>query len=585
MKTQLRIGLAFLFFAQLCLIGFAQYGTISTVAGNGTQGYSGDGGPATSAKLDWPSGIAIDAAGILYIADQRNNRLRQVTSAGVITTIAGNGLAGFAGDGGPAISAELNGIFAVAVDATGNIYIADRYNYCVRKVTPTGVISTIAGNGTNGFSGDGELAISAQLSDVIDVATDAAGNLFIADYSNHRIRKVTPAGVISTVAGDGSDPLVWYPRGLATDVLGNLYFVSTNYVEKLTPSGVISIVAGDGSFGYSGDGGPATSAQLANPSGVAVDVAGNLYIADYYSFRVRKVSSAGIISTIAGNGTAGSGGDGGPATSAQIEPYDVSTDAKGNLYIGDLSYRVRKIEGVASVDAFFPQVAVGGGYSTLFTLTNTGSDTASGVLTLVDQQGNSLSVNGTLTDSSGVVHPASFGDTFAVSVPPGGTIFLSTSLTANGPVRSGWGQLTSSGGLLTAIATYENVIDSLTQSMVGVLQTQPLQYATIPVDNDRSQSKQLAYAVANPGSQTISMKVALVDQSGTVVDDTVTITLGPGQQIAQYLWQKFSRSDFKGSLVLRGQAGASFIALALLDKQGLLTAVPLIPGKAPNVPN
>ena len=235
------------------------------------------------------------------------------------------------------------------------------------------------------------------------------------------------------------------------------------------------------------------------------------------------------------------------------------------------------------VISFFPQVAVGGGYSTLFAATNTGSTTASGSLILTDPQGNPLSVDGALTNSSGVTQPTLTGHAFSFTVPAGGTVFLSTTLTADGPINTGWGQLESTGGLLTGVVTYEYMAGSTLQTIVGVLQSQPLQYATIPVDNDSSQS--IVYAIANPSGQTIDIKLALVGQDGTVIDDTVTVTLGPGEQIAKYLWQEMGRTNFKGSLVLRGQAGASFIAVALVDKQGLFTVVPLIAGKAPGVPN
>jgi hypothetical protein len=332
-------------------------GVISTVAGNGTLGFSGDGGPATSAQLTSPYDLAVDTAGNLFIADERNNRVRKVTPGGVISTVAGNGTGGFSGDGGPATSAELNIPYGVAVDTGGNLFIADTFNNRIRKVTPGGVINTVAGNGTQGFSGDGGPATSAQLHLPTGVAVDTAGNLFIADRNNHRIRKVTPSGVISTVAGNGTGGFsgdggpatsaqLNYPTGVAVDTAGNLFIAdsSNSRVRKVTSSGVISTVAGNGTQGFSGDGGPATSAQLLNPTGVAVDTAGNLFIASFNN-RVRKVTPAGGISTVAGNGIAGSGGDGGPATSAQLNaPSGVAVDTAGNLFIADSgNSRVRKV--------------------------------------------------------------------------------------------------------------------------------------------------------------------------------------------------------------------------------------------------
>jgi hypothetical protein len=269
-------------------------------------------------------------------------------------------------------------------------------------------------------------------------------------------------------------------------------------------------------------------------------------------------------------------------------PYGVAVDSGGNLYIADTGNdRIRKVTGVASVTTFFPQVAVGGSSDTRFTVTNTGSTAASGNLILMDPKGNPLIVSGVLTDSSGTIQPASVGSSFSIYVPAGGTVFLSANaLNPNNPTSSGWAELDSTGGSLTGVATYEYVSGGIMQYIVGVLQSPLLQFVTIPVDNDNTQAKQMAYAIANPGSQTISIKLALVGQDGTVVDDTVTVTLGPGQQIARYLWQDLpARANFNGSLVLRGQAGASFIAVALLQKQGLFTVIPLISGKAPGIPD
>jgi hypothetical protein len=394
-----------------------------------------------------------------------------------------------------------------------------------------------------------------------------------------------------------SETVAGFPRrniGMNTLIrigLACLFFAQLS-LGGFAQSGIITTYAGNGTPGFSGDGGPATAAQLNTPCGVAVDSAGNLYIADTSNHRVRMVTTAGVISTVAGNGTGGFSGDGGPATAAKLrEPCGVAVDSGGNLYIADHgNNRIRKVTAqvmtVNFSDIFFPQVVVGGWYSTLFTITNTGATAASGNLILTDQQGNPLTVSGTLTDSFGVTQPASVDSIFALTIPSGGTIFLSAAgATTSSPTKVGWGQLDSLGGSLSAVAIYEYAVGSVTQALVGVLQSQPLQYATIPVDNSRSPGKQLAYAIANPSSQTIAVKLALIGQDGTVVDDTVTITLGPGQQIARYLWQDLARTNFKGSLVLQGQAGATFVVVAFVEKQGLLTAIPVISEKAPGVPD
>jgi uncharacterized repeat protein (TIGR01451 family) len=340
-------------------------GVIQTVAGNGTYGFSGDGGPATSAQLRNPYVVAVDTAGNLYFSDGGNNRIRKVTLDGVIRTVAGNGTYGYSGDGGLATSGQIWGVSGLAVDTAGNLYLADSVNNRIRKVTPDGVIQTIAGNGAPGFSGDGGLATSAQLERPEGIGLDAAGNLYIltsnpafSSSGSNRIRKVTLDGVIHTVAGNGtigfggdgasaiSAQFSSIPRDLAIDAIGNLYIADTgnNRVRKVTLDGVIRTAAGNGTFGFSGDGGPAAAALFDTPLGIAMDAAGNLYIADAGNNRVRKVTPDRVVSTVAGNGISGFSGDGGAATDAHLSsPYSVAVDAAGNLYIADFSNHIRRV--------------------------------------------------------------------------------------------------------------------------------------------------------------------------------------------------------------------------------------------------
>ena len=324
-------------------------GSIVTIAGNGFRGYSVDGGAAATAQLDQPRGVAMDAAGNLYIADGNNYRIRKLATNGIITTVAGTGMAGYSGDNGPAVSAQLAYQLSVAVNAAGELFIADSFNHRIRKVAANGIITTIAGNGFPGYSGDGGPAMSAQLNNINGVAVDAAGNLYIADYGNYRIRKVAANGIISTIAGTGAPgysgdrgpavgaqvSTVW---GMTLDAAGNLYFADylNHRIRKIAVNGVITTVAGSGFYGYSGDGGPAVSALLAYPSGVALDGPGNLYIVDSDNHLLRKVDTNGVISTIAGNGYPGYSGDGGPATMAQLSTaWGAVLDAAGNIFIAD----------------------------------------------------------------------------------------------------------------------------------------------------------------------------------------------------------------------------------------------------------
>ncbi|MBW2662491.1 MAG: hypothetical protein JRD93_11000, partial [Deltaproteobacteria bacterium] len=331
---------------------------INTVAGTGDYGSGGDGGPATEAEIVFPHGVATDAVGNLYIADSWNHRVRKVDTNGIITTVAGNGTKGYSGDDGLATQAELDIPWDIDVDAAGNLYIADSNNHCIRKVDTNGIITTVAGNGTPGYSGDQWPAAESQLNEPFDVAVDDVGNVYIADNDNCRIRKVDTNGIITTVAGNGicgyngnGGPAIeaqLCAYSIVVDKAGNLYIVDSHCIRKIDTSGIITTIAGNGTYGYSGDGGLAIEAQLDDPWGLSVDVAGNLYIADTYNNCIRKINTSGIITTVAGFGHEDEGysGDGGPATQAWFDfPLDVAVDVAGNLYIADTyNNRIRKVE-------------------------------------------------------------------------------------------------------------------------------------------------------------------------------------------------------------------------------------------------
>ncbi len=331
---------------------------VTTVAGNGEPGFGGDGGPATSARLS-PRDIAVGPDGSFYIADYNfnNYRVRRVGSNGIITTVAGNGQPGFSGDGGPATEARLqpNG---VALGLDDSLYIADGSNNRIRRVGPDGIINTVVGNGQSAFSGDGGPAIAAGLRPC-DLVLGADGSLYIADCANNRIRRVGPDGIINTVAGNGQfafsgdgGPATSAGLGpcyLALGSDGSLYIAdcANNRIRRMGPDGIITTVAGNGQFAFSGDGGPATSAGIV-PSGVEVGPDGSLYIASEKFGRIRRVGPEGIITTIVGNGNfsqyAYEGvGDGGPATSAAIRPDKVALGPDGNLFIAHQFHRILKM--------------------------------------------------------------------------------------------------------------------------------------------------------------------------------------------------------------------------------------------------
>jgi sugar lactone lactonase YvrE len=333
---------------------------INLVAGNGSAGYNGDGQTALSTSLTQPYGMALDGAGGFYVADSGNNRVRHIDSSQIVSTVAG----GNVGDGGPATQASLDfssssEFLHFAFDPSGNLYIADIGDCRVRKVSPAGTISTFAGTGICGYAGDGGPATSATLLAPQAVAADGNGNVYIADTGNEVIRKVDSNGTIttfvSTLINNGAATSA-RSLALAVDGNGNLYTSDGFFaVWKITPDGTMSVVAGSlFSVGYNGDGIPATQAWLFIPIGVAVDRAGNLYISDWLNDRIRKVDANGIISTVAGNGVFGFSGDGGPATSAALfEPTDVAVDSRGNIYIADwINFRIRVVDASGTINTF-----------------------------------------------------------------------------------------------------------------------------------------------------------------------------------------------------------------------------------------
>jgi sugar lactone lactonase YvrE len=498
---------------------------ITTVAGNGSHasGNYGHGIAATSAALGEPCGVALDGMGSLYIADEGGCFVRKVDTNGIITTVASNGKNIYSGDGGKATNASLDGPFGVASDAVGNLFIADLGNKRIRKVGTNGIITTVAGSGVAGFSGDGGQAINAALDGPSAIAWGGAGNLYIADTYNSRIRKVDTNGIITTVAGSNSagyfgdggaatNASLNYPWSVALDAVGNLYIADTdnNVIRKVDTNGIITTVAGNGTNGYSGDGGPATNANLNNVSGVAVDPFGNIYVVDQDNNRVRKVDTNGIINTVAGGGSNGLG-DGGVATNATLyEPFGVALDALCNLYIGDEGNgRVRKVLLYAGYPAF--------------TLSNVGASYAGNYTVVVTSPyGSVTSAVATLTVQAPPVITVSPASQLAVA---GSSPGFSVAVAGSGPF-----------GYLWYLAS-TNLVQSGTNSTLtlpGVVANQAGNYTVVVTNAWGSVTSRVATLTVGFPPSVTNQQTILTVLAGTNVSLTVTVA---GTGPFSYQWQ------------------------------------------------
>ena len=336
-------------------------GIIETIAGTGAQGYTGDGGPATAARLSEPFMCAFDAQGNLYVAEATNHCIRRIDRhSGIITTIAGTGKSGYSGDTGPATQATLNQPYALDLDANGDIYIVDRLNAVMRKVeAASGIITTVAGTGEPGSNGDGGPGTQAQLREPNDCFLDRHGGLLIADVQDQRIRRLDLAtGIITTIAGNGekartgdgsaaTQASICGARAVCMDAKGNIYICERegNGLRKIDPHGIISTFAGTGARGYTGDGGPALHATWGAPKALRCDRHGNVIVVDTENHAIRRIdATTGIVTTLAGGRQSGQG-DGGAATAAGLNrPHGCSIDAQGNLFIADSNnHRVRVV--------------------------------------------------------------------------------------------------------------------------------------------------------------------------------------------------------------------------------------------------
>lgn len=319
----------------------ASTGNISTLAGGGTTS-PGDGGVATDSVLTTPNGVAVDGSGNVFISESGPGEIRQIDTKGIINVIAGTGTPGFSGDGSTATKAQLWNPLGMALDSSGAIYVADESNQRIRKIS-SGNIATVAGNGLGNFAGDGGPALMAQINTPLGIAVDSTGDIYFSDSANHRARKIAPDGTISTVAGNNAGDLM-QPAGVAVDASANLYIADAqaNVIRKVAADGTLSTIAGKaGTGGYGGDGGPASNALLYSPYGLAVDSAGNLFVSDYTNSRIRRIGLDGSITVVAGSGIQSFFGDGGPALKAAFDgPEGLTVDAAGNIYVADTGNNV-----------------------------------------------------------------------------------------------------------------------------------------------------------------------------------------------------------------------------------------------------
>ncbi len=526
--------------------------SITTIAGNGTAGFSGDGGPATQAMVNRVVGLATDSAGNVYLAEQNGNRIRKVSTAGVITTVAGTGTAGFSGDGGQAAQAQLNGPTGVCVAPSGTIYVNDLGNLRVRAISIAGIITTVAGSGSSGSSGDGGAATAAAMTIPIRCAVDKNGNLLIADQGAHRIRKVDGSGIISTYAGTGAQGFsgdggaataaqMNNPTWVMTDASGNLY-VSDQFnqrVRVINSAGTISTVAGNGTAGFSGDGGAAASASLNFPGGLALDSTGALFISDTPNQRIRKVSG-GTITTVAGNGTAGFSGDGGAPLQAQLNgAFPLTMDGSGKLYVGDtLNNRVRAITGVAgtggagSQNYYFSHLAFSGGYQTTITYVNYSPQAVTCTTNFYSDTGSPLPVpfsSGTVTTRTDVLQAGqSFHDPTVANLAP--------------PFVVGWAQASCTGPVQASLL-YRYFQSGAAVGEAGInAETVP----TTAFVTFAQTSTGVAYANPSP-TQSAVVTIAVYSAGGVKLGST-TINLGPLAHGAANLGPLLGLASFSGSV-------------------------------------
>jgi len=487
-------------------------GLISTAAGTPTTaGFYGDGGQATSAQLDRPVAIAFSASGNLYIADTGNSVIRRVATSGVITTFAGNRTEGYSGDGGPATSAALNGPNSIALDSAGNLYIADTGNHVIRKVS-NGTITTVAGTGTSGYNGDGIAANTAKLNMPIAIAVDSAGNLYIADAGNFRIRKVSN-GVITTIAGTGKEgqsgdngpatSAQVRPGEMVFDANDNLFFAGLpTSLEPLTwGPALVRQISGGTITRVSG-----VSEHLKSAFGLTISPAGNLVISDPVGGRVYERLTDGSFRILAGSGTPGFAGDGGGATSAQIGAVLPLYDVAGNLYLSDL---VNSCVRVVHFPGSMAQIASAGTWATTIATVNLGATNAEVATSFFDEAGSPLTLPFTFPQDANASYT---GSTLTSVLAPYAIRIAETTGPDAQPANTGWAELRTTGNV-TGYAIFNNPFYKW--SALVPLETRNADSYVLLFDNTAPLAT--GVAIANMSPEAVSVNVTVRDDTGATL--------------------------------------------------------------------
>ena len=571
------------------LLGDIEARYVYIFAGTGESGFTGEGVPATDARLSNPRGMAVDRAGNVYVADTGNHRIRRINTQGVISTFAGTGAFGFTGEGVPATEARFNRPEGVAVDGAGNVYVADTGNDRIRRINTQGVISTFAGTGASGFTGEGVPATEAAFNQPEGVAVDGAGNVYVADTGNHRIRRINTQGVISTFAGTGKNgflgddraattALLSRPQGVAVDRAGKVYVADTgNYrIRRIDTQGVISTFAGNGGDGFTGEGVPATEAGFNHPEGVAVDGAGNVYVADTGVItwggrlridRIRRIDTRGVITTILR----------GPAD-MPVPGHDVAVDAAGNVYAATSNGQILVIRtpGERIVTKEFPQFANGDSTASDLVLVNVDTKRVTPVIRFYGPNGEPISAD-SLVEVTGDLELAADGSLSVTGgIPPLGerTIFTH----GRGALRIGSVRVVSDGTIAGFLR-----FNSMVVGVAGVGAAEPVENAIFPARRKEG-GINTGVALQNLYTGAIDLSCSLMVEGDVLKTETTRLDFrGQSARFINEMFPTTNTSNFSGSVYCAAEPrGATFTGVVLEMDIGnrIFTTLPLVPRTA-----